>query len=150
NLLWKGWCISLASRKEIESRIEWTGKRKKITKAMEVVSASKRGRADENARAFAPYSTKIREFVSHIASSTDAQRPMLENREVKKTGYIVITSDRGLAGPYNSNVLRSLHQTIKQRHQSSEEYTIIAIGRMGYDYCTKRDIPVTDNISGMA
>ncbi|HEX6593646.1 MAG TPA: ATP synthase F1 subunit gamma [Bacillota bacterium] len=140
----------MASLRDIESRIESTGKMKQITKAMEMVSASKLGRAEENARAFVPYSEKIREVVSHIASGTDAQHPMLENREVKKTGYLVVTSDRGLAGPYNSNVLRSLHQTIQERHQSSEEYTVIAIGRMGYDYCVKRDIPVSGSITGMA
>src|SRR5699024_2724250 len=130
--------------------IESTGKMKQITKAMEMVSASKLGRAEENARAFVPYSEKIREVVSHIASSTDAQHPMLENREVKKTGYIVITSDRGLAGPYNGNLLQIQPQTVKARHQCSDEHTFVAIGRMGDDYYTQSHIPVTDNICGMA
>ena len=56
---------------------------------------------------------------------------MLTARSVKKTGYIVITSDRGLAGAYNSNILRKVSQAIEERHQSPDEYGVIAIGRVG-------------------
>lgn len=118
---------------------------------MELVSASKMSKAEENARSFVPYSEKIKEVVSHIAgSSSDAEHPMLKKRDVKKTGYLVITSDRGLAGAFNSNVLRSLHKTIEENHSSTDEYTIIAIGRMGYDFCRKRGMPVTKSIIGLA
>jgi len=118
---------------------------------MEMVSASKMSKAEENARSFVPYSEKIKEVVSHIASSSsDAEHPMLQKREVKKTGYVVITSDRGLAGAFNSNVLRSLHKTIQEKHSSRDEYTIIAIGRMGYDFCRKRNMPVTKSILGLS
>lgn len=142
---------SLASLKEIEDRIQSTSNMKQITKAMEMVSASKMNKAEENARSFVPYSEKIREVVSHIASSdTDVEHPMLQKREVKKTGYLVITSDRGLAGAFNSNVLRAMHQTIQEKHTSPDEYTIIAIGRMGYDFCRKRDLPITKSILGLA
>ena len=57
---------------------------------------------------------------------------------MKKTGYIVITSDRGLAGAYNSNVLREVHNTIQERHKSNDEFAIIAIGRVGRDFFVKR------------
>ena len=118
---------------------------------MEMVSASKMSRAEENARSFVPYSEKIKEVVTHIAgNSSDAEHPMLEKREVKKTGYLVITSDRGLAGAFNSNILRSLHKTVQEKHKNSDEYTIIAIGRMGYDFCRKRGMPVTKSILGLS
>ena len=60
--------------------------------------------------------------------------PMLKSRPVKKTGYIVITSDRGLAGAYNSNVLRQVNKTIQERHKSNDEFAIIALGRVGRDF----------------
>lgn len=118
---------------------------------MEMVSASKMSKAEMNARAFVPYSEKIKEVVAQIASSSvDAEHPMLKTRDIKKTGYLVITSDRGLAGAYNSSVLRKLHQTVTERHQSENEYTVIAIGRMGYEFCRKRNMPVAKSILGLA
>lgn len=66
--------------------------------------------------------------------STDVSHPMLEKRPVKKTGYVVITSDRGLAGAFNSNVLRAVYQTIQERHRSTDEYAVIAIGKVGRDF----------------
>jgi len=118
---------------------------------MELVSASKMNRAESNARGFTPYSKKIEEVVTSIALNIDdVSHPMLSARTVKKTGYIVITSDSGLAGAYNSNVMRKLHQTIEKEHGSADEYTVIAIGRIGYEFCVKRDIPVVKSVLGVA
>ena len=118
---------------------------------MEMVSASKMTRAEQNAKGFVPYSEKLNEVVTHIAESIEeVSHPMLNTREVKKTGYLVITSDRGLAGAYNSNVLRKLHQTIEERHQSPDEYTIIVIGKVGFDFCTTRGLSVSQSILGVA
>lgn len=115
-----------------------------------MVSASKLNKAETNAKNFVPYSEKMQEVVASIASNnTDVTHPMLIEREVKKTGYVVVTSDRGLAGPYNSNVLRHLHKTISERHQSEDEYTVIAIGRVGYEFCKKRNIPVAKSVLGL-
>src|SRR5699024_7804072 len=82
-------------------------------------------------------------------NSSDVTHPMLEHREVKKTGYILVTADSGLAGAYNSNVIRKLMQIIEEKHTSKDEYTVIAIGRRGYDFCVKQGIPVTANIIGL-
>src|SRR5699024_7663258 len=117
---------------------------------MEMVSASKLSKAEENAKRYSSYSDKIQEVIANIASNnTDVSHPMLERREVKKTGYIVVTADSGLAGAYNSNVLRKLHQTIEERHKSTDEYAVIAIGRMGADSCRKRNMPVADTVIGL-
>ncbi len=98
----------MASLRDIKGRITSTKKTSQITKAMQMVSASKMNRAEANAKAFVPYMKKIQEVVANIASGvTDASHPMLVSRPVKKTGYLVITSDRGLAGAYNSNMLRA-------------------------------------------
>ncbi len=81
---------------------------------------------------------KIQEVVASIAGgNTGADHPMLQSRPVKKTGYIVITSDRGLAGPYNSNVLRALYQKVQKEHASKDEYTVLPIGKVGRDFCKK-------------
>lgn len=116
-----------------------------------MVSASKMSRAEQKTRAFVPYSKKIQEVVAHIAANNlDVTHPMLSKREVKKTGYLVITSDRGLAGAYNSHVLRYLQQTIEKRHKSTDEYTIIAVGRIGYEFCRKRNMPVAKHLIGLS
>lgn len=117
---------------------------------MEMVSASKFSKAEQNAKHYASYSEKIEQVVTNIsANSTNASHPMLEKREVKKTGYIIITADSGLAGAYNSNVLRELSNSIASKHKSKDEYTVIAIGRMGQEYCMKRDIPLKETIVGI-
>ncbi len=107
---------SLASLRDLKGRIDSTKKTKQITGAMELVSASKMSKAEQNARGFVPYADKLQEVVSSIAnSSTDAQHPMLIKREVKKTGYLIITSDRGLVGAYNSHILKSLVNNIEKK-----------------------------------
>ncbi|WP_461201752.1 F0F1 ATP synthase subunit gamma [Anoxybacillus sp. TBDG-1] len=139
-----------ASLRDIKARINTTKKTSQITKAMEMVSASKLNRAEHNARSFTPYMEKIQEVVASVAlGSNDASHPMLVKRPVKKTGYLVITSDRGLAGAYNSNVLRTVFQTIQERHRSTEEYAIIAIGRVGLNFFKRRNIPVALHITGL-
>jgi len=141
---------SLASLRDIQDRITSTKKTRQITKAMEMVSASKLSRAEENAKKYNVYSEKIQEVIANIAANTtDATHPMLETREVKKTGYIIVTADSGLAGAYNSNIVRKLSQTIEERHTSNDEFTVMAIGRMGADFCRKQNLPVTDVVTGL-
>ncbi|CDQ38306.1 ATP synthase F1 subunit gamma [Virgibacillus salexigens] len=141
----------MASLRDIQGRINSTKKTRKITSAMQMVSASKMSKAEQNTKAFEPYSKKIQEVMANIANSTsDASHPMLENREIKKSGYLVITADKGLVGAYNSNVLKALYRTIQERHQSKDEYTIIAIGRMGYEFCKKMELPIAKSVVGIA
>ncbi|PLR76793.1 F0F1 ATP synthase subunit gamma [Bacillus sp. V3-13] len=141
----------MASLRDIKSRITSTKKTSQITKAMQMVSAAKMSRAEMNAKSFVPYMEKIQEVTASIAlGSKDASHPMLTSRPVKKTGYIVITSDRGLAGAYNSNIIRHVFQTIQNRHQSADEYAIIAIGRVGRDFFKKRGMNVILDIVGVA
>ncbi|MBA9027868.1 MULTISPECIES: F0F1 ATP synthase subunit gamma [Bacillaceae] len=140
----------MASLRDIKSRINSTKKTSQITKAMQMVSASKWNRAESNAKKYVPYMEKIQEVVMSIASgSTDASHPMLMSRPIKKTGYIVITADKGLAGAYNSSVLRHVLKTIQQRHKSSDEYVIIAIGKVGRDFFINRKMHVELEVTGV-
>ncbi|MFJ7825532.1 F0F1 ATP synthase subunit gamma [Psychrobacillus sp. NPDC096623] len=140
----------MASLRDIKSKITSTKKTSQITKAMQMVSASKLNRAEENAKAYVPYMSKIQEVVGAIASGTsDSGHPMLTHRPVKKTAYLVITADRGLAGAYNSNVIRAVVNAIAERHSSKEEYVILAIGRMGRDFFLKRGSNVIGEVVGL-
>ena len=137
----------MASLRDIKSRITSTKKTSQITRAMQMVSASKLNRAELNAKSFVPYMAKIQEVVGAIASGTqDSGHPMLTSRPVAKTAYLVITSDRGLAGAYNSNVLRVVTNAIRERHTSNDQFVIFAVGRVGRDFFTKRGFSVIESM----
>jgi F-type H+-transporting ATPase subunit gamma len=141
----------VASLRDIKSKINSTKKTSQITKAMQMVYSAKWSRGVMSAKAFVPYMEKIREVTASIAhGSKGIAHPMLQARPVKKTGYLVITSDRGLAGAYNSNVLRRVFQTIQSKHKSNDEFAIIAIGRIGRDFFVKRGMNVVQDIVGIS
>ncbi|ACA38627.1 F0F1 ATP synthase subunit gamma [Lysinibacillus sphaericus] len=140
----------MVNLREIKGRINSTKSTKQITKAMQMVSSSKLRRAEQNAKAYVPYMEKIQDVVGAIASGTkDSGHPMLTARPVKKTAYLVIGSDRGLAGAYNSSILRQVQRTIDERHKSKDEYVILAIGRVVRDYFVKRDHNVISDVVGL-
>ncbi len=136
--------------RELRRRIKSVKNTRQITKAMKMVAAAKLRRAQEKAEAARPYARKIQEVIASIANgTTSVKHPMLQSRPVKKTGYIVITSDRGLAGGYNGNMIRKVIQTIAEKHKSQDEYTIFVVGRKGRDYFRKRNYPVIDEVVGL-
>jgi F-type H+-transporting ATPase subunit gamma len=137
--------------REIKRQIKSTQSTKQITKAMEMVAAAKLRKSQEAAEASRPYADKIKEVIGSIAAGTkNVKHPMLEKREIKKTGYLVITSDRGLCGGYNANVLRKVMQSIRERHKSASEYSIFVIGRKGRDFFLKRNMPIVDEVTGLS
>ena len=140
----------MVNLREIKGRINSTKSTKQITKAMQMVSSSKLRRAEQNAKAYVPYMEKIQEVVGAIASGTkDSGHPMLTSRPVKKTAYLVIGSDSGLAGAYNSSILREVQNTIIKRHKSTDEYVILAVGRVVRDYFVKRGHNVIADVIGL-
>lgn len=136
--------------RDIKREIKSKSNTKQITKAMEMVAASKLRRAQEAATASRPYAEKLKEVVASIAAGTkDVKHPMLETRPIKRTGYLVITSDRGLAGGYNANILRKVTQTIREKHKSNDEYVLFVIGRKGRDYFRRRNMPIVEEVIGL-
>lgn len=136
--------------REIKRQIKSKQNMKQITKAMEMVAASKLRKAQESAQSSRPYADKIKEVIASIAAGTKGiKHPMLQTRPIKKTGYLVITSDRGLAGGYNANVLRKVMSTLRTKHKSSEEYSIFVVGRKGRDFFRKRNIPIVEEVTGL-
>lgn len=137
--------------RDIKREIKSKQSMKQITKAMEMVAASKLRRAQGAATAARPYADKLKEVVASIAAGTkDVKHPMLETRPIKKTGYLVITSDRGLAGGYNANILRKVTQTIQEKHKSTDEYVLFVIGRKGRDYFRRRSMPIVEEVVGLS
>jgi len=137
--------------REIKRQIKSKQSMKQITKAMEMVAAAKLRRSQEAAMAARPYTDKIREVVAAIAASGGSvKHPMLESREVKRTAYLVITSDRGLAGGYNVNVLRKIATALKENHKSAKEYDLFVLGRKGSAYFKRRDMAVSEEVTGLS
>ncbi|RXT01117.1 ATP synthase F1 subunit gamma [Ammoniphilus sp. CFH 90114] len=135
--------------REIKRRIKSVKNTRQITKAMKMVAAAKLRRAQERAQKSRPYAEKMKEVINSIASGTTVKHPMLQTRPIKKTGYLVITSDRGLAGGLNSNLLRLVLNTIKERHKSQDEYMIFAVGKKGRDFFNKLGYKLIDEITGI-
>ncbi|EAE5962111.1 F0F1 ATP synthase subunit gamma [Listeria monocytogenes] len=140
----------MASLIDIKQRITSTRKTSQITKAMQMVSAAKLGRAESNARSYEPYVSKIKDVVTHVASTgNSSDHPMLVSRPVHRTGYIVLTSDTGLAGSYNSSVIKEVFQEINKKHTSSDEYAIITVGRSARDFFKARQMNVVLEVQGI-
>ena len=141
-----------ASLNEIKTKIASTKKTSQITGAMQMVSAAKLQKAESYAKAFQTYAEKIRKITTDLVSSDNepAKNPMMIKREVKKTGYLVITSDRGLVGGYNSNILKSVISNIRKRHTYESEYTILALGGTGADFFKARNVKVSYVLRGLS
>ncbi|HPJ23947.1 MAG TPA: ATP synthase F1 subunit gamma [Bacillota bacterium] len=138
----------MASLREIKNRIEATRKTSQITRAMNMVSASKLKRVEKKHVSFGPIKTHVKNLLENVLSSnSELTHPLLENREIKKTGYILVTSDRGLAGPYNANVIRYFENLVKENHTSDKEYIVGTIGYRGYSYCRRRKMPLLNKES---
>ncbi len=138
----------MASLRDIKNRIEATKKTSQITKAMNMVSASKLKRVEKKHLSFGPIKLHIKSILEGVLSSNpEMTHPLLEKREIKKTGYILVTSDRGLAGPYNSNVIRYFENLVKERHQKEEEYIVGTIGYRAFSYCRRKKLPLLNKES---
>lgn len=120
---------------------------KQITKAMNMVSSSKLRRAEKNTKQFKPYMDKMQDAITAVAGSNkSSSHPMLKERDVKRSGYLVITSDKGLAGAYSANVLKRLVTDIKQKHNDSSEYSIVVLGQQGVDFLKTRGYEIESSL----
>ncbi|WP_131781945.1 F0F1 ATP synthase subunit gamma [Legionella gresilensis] len=118
--------------KEIRSKIASTKNTQKITRAMEMVAASKMRKTQDRMRASKPYATKIYDVVKHIArANSEYRHPFMTAREIKRVGLIVVTSDRGLVGGLNANLLRETVRIMRQWQNENKEVDLCVIGRKG-------------------
>lgn len=115
--------------KEIRLKIHSIKNTQKITKAMEMVAASKMRKTQDRMQRSIPYAKKILNVISHVAmSNTEYRHPYMETREIKRVGYIVITTDRGLCGGLNSNLLKATIKDIKRQVENNIEIDLCLIG----------------------
>lgn len=119
----------MAIAKEIRVKIHSIKNTQKITKAMEMVAASKMRRTQDRMQKAIPYAKKIMDVISHVAlGHAEYQHPFMEKREVKRVGYIIITTDRGLCGGLNSNLLKATIKSIKQNMDAGIGVDLCLIG----------------------
>ncbi|AWN18708.1 F0F1 ATP synthase subunit gamma [Streptococcus sobrinus] len=140
------------SLSEIKTRISSTEKTSKITSAMQMVSAAKLTKSEQAAKDFQVYASKIRQITTdllHAELTNGSDNPMLASRPVKRTGYIVITSDKGLVGGYNSKILKSVMELIEEYHSDKQDYSIISIGGTGSDFFKSRGIDLAFELRGL-
>lgn len=119
----------MAAAKEIRQKIHSIKNTQKITKAMEMVAASKMRKTQDRMAKAIPYAKKILEVISHVAKGhAEYQHPYMEVREVKRAGFIVVSTDRGLCGGLNSNLLKATIKAIKQEVDKGIEVDLCLIG----------------------
>ena len=141
------------SLNDIKTKIASTKNTSQITNAMQMVSAAKLGRSEEAARNFQVYAQKVRKLLTDILhgnGSSGSTNPMLISRPVKKTGYIVITSDRGLVGGYNASILKAVMELKEEYHPNGDDFEVICIGGMGADFFKARGIQPIYELRGLA
>ena len=141
------------SLNDIKTKSASTKNTSQITNAMQMVSAAKLGRSEEAARNFQVYAQKVRKLLTDILhgnGSGGSTNPMLISRPVKKTGYIVITSDRGLVGGYNSSILKAVMELKEEYHPDGTGFEMICIGGMGADFFKARGIQPLYELRGLA
>jgi|TARA_B100001059_G_C17807237_1_gene569978 F-type H+-transporting ATPase subunit gamma len=136
----------MANLKDIRDRIKSVKSIQKVTKAMKMVAAAKMRRAQENMEKARPYNHRLVEIIQHLLPSVErSMLPLLEIRDVKRIAYVVVTSDRGLAGSFNSSILRKAHSDIDEF--GKENVDIFCIGKKAKDYFKSRQYNIVESYS---
>ena len=136
--------------KEVRNRIKSVTSTQQITKAMKMVSAAKLRRAQDAIIQMRPYSQKLQEMLSNIVSSvsSDVSMPLADERVAERVLMIVVTSDRGLCGAYNANVIKLTRQVIAEKYAEQHKkgnVTILPIGKKGYEFFTRLGFKVIND-----
>ena len=141
----------MASSKEIRGKIKSFENTKKITKAMEMVSVSKMRKAQERVRAARPYSDKIRSLAANLSQATPEYKHafMVANAATKPAGFIIVTTDKGLCGGLNTNLLRIVTAKLKDLDALGVKSQAVAIGNKGYGFLNRIGVPVVSHITQM-
>jgi F-type H+-transporting ATPase subunit gamma len=121
----------MAGGREIKTKIKSVQNTRKVTRALEMVSASKIRKAQERMKASRPYARAMKQVIGHLAqANSEFQHPYLvERKEIKRVGYVIVSSDRGLAGGLNNNLFRKLLGEIRKWQQQGVEVDVVTIGQ---------------------
>ena len=138
----------MAGAKEIRSKIASIKSTQKITKAMEMVAASKMRKAQERMRAARPYADKIRTVIGHLRlANPDYRHPYLAEREVKAVGLIVISTDRGLCGSLNANVFKQALISVREWQDKGAELQLCVIGSKALQFFRRVRLPIAASVT---
>src|SRR3990167_4753022 len=137
--------------KEIRTKIKSVQNTRKITKAMEMVAASKMRKAQERMRRARPYGEKIRNIAAHLSHANPEYRhPFLVSRDsVKRVGIIVVTTDKGLCGGMNTNILRLALTGMKEWEAQGESFEVCCIGNKGLGFMQRLGANIVSQVVGM-
>jgi F-type H+-transporting ATPase subunit gamma len=140
-----------ATLRELRGRIRSAGSIKKITKAQELIATSRIGRAQNRLQAARPYAFEITAMLTTLADDAALDHPLLVEREdAKRAGVLVVTSDRGLCGAYNSNVFRRAEELFSLMRQEGKTPIVYAVGRKALNYYRFRNWEITDAWNGFS
>ncbi|MDQ6639343.1 MAG: F0F1 ATP synthase subunit gamma [Pseudomonadota bacterium] len=137
----------MAAGKEIRGKIKSVENTKKITKAMEMVAASKMRKAQERMRAARPYAERVRSLAANLSHATpEYKHPfMIANEQAKTAGFIVVTTDKGLCGGLNTNVLRATTAKLKELEGQGQKAEAVAIGNKGLGFLNRIGVKVVSH-----
>jgi F-type H+-transporting ATPase subunit gamma len=141
----------MAGSKEIRAKIKSVENTRKITRAMEMVAASKMRKAQDRMRAARPYAEKIRQVASHLAHAhPEYKHPLLAKREnTKNVGIIVVTSDKGLCGGLNTNILRLVVNRMKEWEGEGKGISVCPIGNKGFGFMSRVGAKIGSHLTGL-
>ena len=142
----------MPSTREIRRRIRSVKNIAKVTKAMETVAAAKMRKAQQQVLATRPYAEKSWEVLTHLARlrSNAAEQPLLQQRPINKIGLLLITADRGLAGAYNSNIIRTAAGQIHTWETTEQkQVSLVTVGRKGRDWTLRHGPPLRAEFTGL-
>jgi len=138
----------MAAGKEIRTKITSVKNTQKITKAMEMVAASKMRKAQDRMSAARPYTDKIRDVITHVArAKTEYHHPFLENREVANVGVIIVTTDRGLCGGLNGNLFRRSLRQFEQWETEGKNLHLSIVGNKGVIFFSRLGANVVGQVT---
>jgi F-type H+-transporting ATPase subunit gamma len=127
-----------AGVKILNNRIRSVKSTQQITKAMKMVAAAKLNRSQGKMLAARPYAQKLVKLVQHLAGAADGDNPLFEVREVKRRLFVVITSDKGLCGSYNMNLIKQAQRSVDASREAGVETELLTVGKKAGDYFAKR------------
>lgn len=139
----------MASGREIKTKIKSVQNTRKVTRALEMVSASKIRKAQDRMKASRPYAKMMRQVIGHIAAANSEYRHpfMVEREQVRRVGYVVVSTDRGLCGGLNSNLFRRLLGEIRHWQQQGAEIDVVAIGQKASSFFRRLKVNMVGSVS---
>jgi len=140
----------MAAGKEIRGKIKSVENTKKITKAMEMVAASKMRKAQDRMRAARPYSEKVRHIAANLSrANPEYSHPFMESNNADTVGFIVVSTDKGLCGGMNTNVLRAVTNQLRELQAQGKKAQAVAFGNKGFGFLNRIGATVISHATGL-